>query len=89
MEYQYPFSIHWTTEEVIKVIEFFQMIEKAYEHGVSREQLLTSYREFKKIVPSKAEERKMTDEFEEVSNYSTYRTIQKAKPAEDQSIIKM
>lgn len=65
------------------------MIEKAYEQGVSREQLMTSYREFKKIVPSKSEEKKMTDEFEEVSNYSTYRTIQKAKTAEEKSIIKM
>ena len=89
MEYQYPFSIDWSTEEVIEVISFFQLIERAYEKGVKKEELMDGYRKFKTIVPGKADERKITDEFEEVSHFSTYRVIQQAKKADENTVIKM
>ncbi|WP_171900937.1 UPF0223 family protein, partial [Planococcus maritimus] len=47
MEYQYPFSIDWTTEEVIDVISFFEAVEKAYEKGIKKEDLMARYRKFK------------------------------------------
>jgi uncharacterized protein YktA (UPF0223 family) len=40
---------------------------------------MNSYRRFKEIVPSKAEEKTICGEFEEISGYSAYRTIKKAK----------
>ena len=42
------------------------------------------YRRFKEIVPSKAEEKKIDKEFQEVSGYSIYRAIQRAKEIEEQ-----
>ncbi|NEU35490.1 hypothetical protein GN156_33080, partial [bacterium LRH843] len=39
MEYQYPISLDWSTEEIIDVVKFFESIEKAYEKGIEREQL--------------------------------------------------
>jgi uncharacterized protein YktA (UPF0223 family) len=79
MEYQYPIDYSWSTQEVVDVIQFFEAIEKANETGIERDELLNSYRRFKEIVPSKAEEKTICGEFEEISGYSAYRTIKKAK----------
>ncbi|MEK4030337.1 UPF0223 family protein [Pseudobacillus sp. FSL P4-0506] len=89
MEYSYPFSPDWSTEEVIDVIKFFEAIERAYETGISREELMTVYRRFKEIVPSKSEEKRLCNEFEEISGYSSYRTIQQVKSASADQKIKM
>jgi uncharacterized protein YktA (UPF0223 family) len=89
MEYQYPIDYNWTTDEVIDVIKFFEAIEQANETGIDRDVLLNVYRRFKEIVPSKAEEKKICGEFEEISGYSAFRTIQKAKEAESGGRLKM
>lgn len=89
MDYQYPIDFEWSTEEIVKVISFFQAIEKVYEQGMDREQLLKHYNEFKQIVPSKSEEKKVCNEFEEVSGYSTYQAIKRAKNNSAEAFIKM
>jgi uncharacterized protein YktA (UPF0223 family) len=89
MEYQYPIDYHWSTDETVDVIRFFEAIEKAYEKGIDREELLSIYRRFKEIVPSKAEEKKICGEFEELSGYSSYRTVKMAKEAVSNSRIIM
>ncbi|TYR79897.1 UPF0223 family protein [Priestia megaterium] len=89
MEYQYPISLDWSTEEIIDVIKFFESIERAYEKGIEREQLMAIYRRFKEIVPSKAEEKNICNDFEDQSGYSSYRTIQRAKSASAGDMIKM
>ncbi|HZG70878.1 MAG TPA: UPF0223 family protein [Chondromyces sp.] len=89
MEYSYPFSSDWTTEEVVDVIQFFETIEKVYERGVKRNELMSKYRRFKEIVPSIAEEKKLSKEFEEVSGYSTYHAIKKMKEAAEDDVIKV
>ncbi|XXM73373.1 UPF0223 family protein [Lysinibacillus sphaericus] len=89
MEYQYPFSIDWTTEEVIEVISFFEGVEKAYERGIRKEELMTRYRKFKEIIPSKSEEKKICSEFEESSGYSTYHVVKKMKESGDSELIAM
>ncbi|MBT2756167.1 UPF0223 family protein [Mesobacillus foraminis] len=79
MEYQYPIDHTWSTDEIIDVIRFFEGIEQAYEKGIDREALMAAYRRFKEIVPGKSEEKKIFNEFEEESGYSSYRTIKAAK----------
>ncbi len=90
MEYQYPIDYSWSTEEIVDVIHFFEAIESAYEKGIQRETLMSAYRRFKEIVPSKAEEKKLCGEFEEISSYSAYRAVKKAKEAaaDDKIIMK-
>lgn len=88
-DYQYPLAPDWSTEEIVDVIHFFECIEKAYEKGNTREKLMDTYRRFKEIVPSKAEEKTICGEFEESSGYSTYRVIKKAKEMPAGSIVKM
>ncbi|MCP8970298.1 UPF0223 family protein [Ectobacillus ponti] len=89
MEYAYPLDYHWSTDEIIDAVRFYEAVEKAYESGISREELMGIYRRFKEIVPSKAEEKKLCDEFEEMSGYSCYRTMQKAREAAENSVVKM
>jgi uncharacterized protein YktA (UPF0223 family) len=89
MEYQYPFSIDWTTEEVIDVVAFFEAIEQAYEKKVKKEDLMSRYRRFKEIVPSKSEEKKICGEFEQSSGYSSYHVVKKMNESESQDWISM
>jgi uncharacterized protein YktA (UPF0223 family) len=81
LEYQYPIDYHWTTDEIVDVIKFYEAIERAYEKGIERDELMDIYRRFKEIVPGKAQEKTLCGEFEDVSGYSSYRTIKKAKTA--------
>lgn len=83
LEYTYPFDLDWTKDEIIHVITFFQQVEKAYETGVKRESFMKAYRNFKKVVPSIAEEKKMDATFEKESGYSSYRALQEAKRTAD------
>jgi uncharacterized protein YktA (UPF0223 family) len=79
VEYQYPIDLDWSTEEIVDVIKYFESIEMAYEKGIEREQFMNAYRRFKEIVPGKAQEKNICDEFEEQSGYSSYRTVKLAK----------
>ncbi|WP_335870456.1 UPF0223 family protein [Bacillus sp. 2205SS5-2] len=89
MEYQYPFSLEWSTEEVVEVIRFFETIEKAYEKGCDRENVMAVYRRFKEIVPGKSQEKQLFKEFEEASGYSSYHVIKKTKEEPTASRIRM
>jgi uncharacterized protein YktA (UPF0223 family) len=89
MEYQYPIDHAWSTDEIVDVIKFFECIEHAYEKGIDRDLFLNVYRRFKEIVPGKAEEKKLCGEFEEMSGYSAYRTLQKVKNANAGDRIRM
>ncbi|PLS16528.1 hypothetical protein CVD28_15700 [Bacillus sp. M6-12] len=89
MEYQYPIDYDWSTEETVDVIQFYECIEKAYEQKISKNELMEAYRRFKKVVPGKADEKKLTDEFEEISGYSAYLAIKKAKDSDDGEMISL
>lgn len=79
MEYQYPIDPDWSTAEIIDVISYFQQVEEAYGKGVNREKFLEAYRRFKEIVPGKAQERNICNEFEEESGFSAYLTLKAVK----------
>lgn len=79
MNYHYPIDETWTKEEVIDVVHFFTLIEKAYEQQVTREKLLNAYNQFKHIVPSKSEEKRMFAQFEDASTYSSYPVVKRAR----------
>ena len=89
MEYSYPFSTAWSTQEIIDVVHFFEGIEKAYEKGIKREVLMARYSRFKEIVPSQAEEKTVFREFEEESGYVSYPAVKLMKESEDGTIIKV
>lgn len=89
MKYSYPIDESWTTDEIVDVVNFFAQIEKAYEKGVYREDVILAYQRFKQIVPSKSEEKQLDKEFEKHSGYSAYRVIKRAREMEGNEKIKM
>ncbi|WP_079529706.1 UPF0223 family protein [Halobacillus hunanensis] len=82
MSYNYPIDeIYWSKEEIIDVVNFYSLVEQAYESSVKQDELLLAYTRFKQIVPSKSEEKQLCGKFEKESGYSCYRTIKQAKSA--------
>ncbi|MFC6170733.1 UPF0223 family protein [Loigolactobacillus jiayinensis] len=77
--YQYPLDADWSQTELVTVINFYRAVEQAYEQKSNVAQFLTAYQAFKKIVPGKADEKRLDREFNQVSGYSIYRAVQAAK----------
>lgn len=88
MGYSYPLRTDWSTEEIITVTAFFEVIEKAYEEGIERNKVIVAYREFKKIVPSMSEEKTLLKEFEEASGYVGFYIVKAAQEGKAGEIIK-
>ncbi|WP_078430620.1 UPF0223 family protein [Alkalihalobacterium alkalinitrilicum] len=84
-----PMSLDWSKEEVIDIMAFFQAVEDAHGSGVERAKLLSLYRRFKEIVPSKSEEKQLFKQYERESRVSCYHVIKKAKENEENPKIKM
>ena len=87
-EYSYPLESDWTTEEILHVRSFYQAVEIGYEEGVLAGKFEEAYNDFKEIVPSKSEEKKMFKEYEKASGYVPYLLIKQLKTAEAADIIK-
>ncbi|MGM0139537.1 hypothetical protein IGI65_001993 [Enterococcus sp. DIV0755b] len=78
-EYQYPLDLSWSTEEMVTVMKMWEALEAANEKGIQATTFLKSYENFKKVVPSIGEERRLGKEFENLSGYSLYHTLKLAK----------
>lgn len=81
--YNYPLDINWSTDDITSVLHFLNQVELAYEGKVNAQNLLQAYSAFKKVVPSKAQEKQIDREFEKSSGYSTYKVVQAAKKLEE------
>lgn len=77
--YSYPLNPEWSTDELISVVNMWQVLEEVYEKKVTADQFLTLYAEFKQVVKSIGEERQLGREFEELTGYSLYKVVQLAK----------
>ena len=78
-DYQYPLDLDWTTEEMVIVTNMWTAVEQANETGLPVDKFLTTYQQFKTLVKSIGEEKRLGREFENASGYSLYRTLQQAK----------
>ncbi|MFV8826990.1 UPF0223 family protein [Alkalihalobacterium sp. APHAB7] len=84
-----PISLDWSKKEVIDVMAFFQAVQEAHGSGVERAKLLSLYRRFKEIVPSKSEEKQLFKQFDEEAGVSCYHAVKKAREDEQAQKIKM
>lgn len=75
MDYDYPLDYTWNTDEIITVITFYNAVEEAYEIGIESSKFIELYKEFKKVVDSKSEEKQLDSAFEELSGYSIYQVV--------------
>lgn len=84
--YEYPIDFSWDHQEMKDVISLWNAVELAYEKGVNKEEFLKSYRNFKRMIPSKGEEKRYGDLFEKRSGYSLYQVVKMSKITEKQII---
>jgi uncharacterized protein YktA (UPF0223 family) len=87
-DYQYPLDLEWTMQEMVLVMKMWEDLEKANETGIENAKFLKTYQEFKTVIKSIGEEKRLGREFEKVSGYSLYRTVQEAKK-NNKKILKM
>lgn len=77
--YSYPIDLDWSTEEVVIVTEFLAAVEQANESQIDRLQFMRKYQLFKSVVKSIGEEKRLGREFEKLSGFSIFQTVQAAK----------
>ncbi|WP_398601065.1 UPF0223 family protein [Streptococcus tangpeifui] len=77
--YSYSLDSSWSTDEISSVLSFLNRVEEAYESRVDVKAFMEAYRDFKKVIPSKMEEKQIDRAFEKASGYSSYRALQAAK----------
>lgn len=82
MAVNYPINPDWSTDEIVTVIHFFNVVEEAYEKGVGRSAFLNAYQAFKAIVNSKSEEKQLDQFYFEETGCSSYRAVQQARKQE-------
>ncbi|MDW8564612.1 MULTISPECIES: UPF0223 family protein [Staphylococcus] len=84
MEYQYPIDLDWTNDEMMQVVSFFNAVEAYYESKVEGQLILNRYKQFKEIVPGKAEEKQIFKEFENNSGYNSYQVVKAVQTSPEQ-----
>jgi len=77
--YSYPLEENWSQQEIVKVIDLYNAVEKAYESGVKSDEFLQKYRAFQQVVPMKMEQKRLGKEFELESGYSIYQVFKKCQ----------
>lgn len=65
----------FNTLEIVKIIEFFRLIESTKTKKVSPNVLITKYREYQSIINNKSLEKKYDKMLFEKSNVSIYHTV--------------
>lgn len=73
--FEYPLMPDWSKEEIIKMIEFYAEVEKAYTTGVSKTEFLAKVADFKQIEPAIADQKRIDRQYQKVSGFSIYRAI--------------
>ena len=84
--YAYPLDSGWSTEELIAVTNLYQVVEHAYESGVSPSKILKADADLKKVVSSKAFEKQLSRQFAKVSGYEIYQVVKRAQTDESSKI---
>ena len=85
MSYEYPLNPDWTTQEIVNVVNLLSAIERVYESGMALSDFQQAYRNFKQIVTSIGEEKRIDSRFQQVSGYSLYRVVQEMKRLEKET----
>ncbi|KRM96512.1 hypothetical protein FC19_GL000806 [Liquorilactobacillus aquaticus DSM 21051] len=72
----YPLRDEWSTEDIVKVTEFYYVVEKLYTAKVERKAFLNKYADFVKVASMKMTQKQLDREFYQLSGLSIYRAVQ-------------
>lgn len=78
-EFAYPLDPEWSTDEMVRVIDFLAAVESVYESGLDVLEFQSKYRGFKEVVSSISDEKKLDKAFQVASNYSTYQAVKRMR----------
>ncbi len=81
--YEYPIDETWSIEEITDVIALYNIVEKAYEEGIKRDDFMKAYRRFCEIVDAKSEQKRLDRAFEKASGYSIYRVFKACQKGDE------
>ncbi|AEV95108.1 UPF0223 family protein [Pediococcus claussenii] len=73
--FSYPLNEDWNVQEITDVVDFFSLIEKAYESGVARTDMQKKYDLFLRVIPNKSEQKRIFREFRNNSGLEAYTVI--------------
>jgi len=80
MTYTYPIDYEqFTTEEIITIVEFLDLVEQANTGKVDPVVFSKKHQEYRKVINSIAIEKQIDKAFQKVSGFSVHKTIQKYK----------
>lgn len=74
--YEYPVDYTLSYKEIDKVLQLWRAVELAYEESIETETFIANYRNFKTVIKSIGEEKRLAKQFEAVSGYSLYKVKQ-------------
>lgn len=78
--YSYPIDFEqFTTEEVLQLMDFLRLIEDANEMKTIPERIKKAYNVYRRTINSKSMEKQIDKDFEKLSGYSIYKTMNKIK----------
>lgn len=73
-EYKIDYDLY-TVDELVKIIKFFQLIERTKTRRVKKEELITSYNEYRNILKNKTLEKEYDRMLFEKSHVSIYEVM--------------
>lgn len=74
IDYQIDYDL-FKVEEIVKIINFFKLIEKNKHHKVSKEELINAYHEYQNILNNKSLEKQYDKMLEKQIGVSIYQTM--------------
>ena len=73
-DYRIDFDL-FEIQEIVKIIDFFRLIEQSQKKKVNKEVLIDKYKEYQKIISNKTLEKKYDKMLYEKSRVSIYQTM--------------
>jgi len=65
----------FTTDEIVKIFNFYALIEESAHKNINRELIINAYKEYKTIINNQSLQKKYDKNFEKVSGISIYKKI--------------
>ncbi|MFK5883292.1 MAG: UPF0223 family protein [Candidatus Izemoplasma sp.] len=76
--YSYPIDYTlYSNDEIVELVSFLDLIEKANKTKVNKELLLNKHKRYLNIINAKSTVKQIDAEFLKLSGYSIYQTIKK------------
>lgn len=81
-EEEYDFNLDYdmfTTEEIVKIYNFYKLVIRNHKNIKRKDQILSEYDNYRKIINNKALEKKYDKNFEQKTGISIYHLIKELK----------